>query len=262
MSRVSVLIMSRWRPASLERMLVSLTRSERIEILVRIDADDDNANAYRVVCDAHGAALYVEQRPLTLGEGFNSLAARCTGDVLIALPDDYEIVQDDWAERLMAAAETLGPAGFISPRDPTHPGFTSMIAVPRKTYEALGYIIAPHFPFWFGDTWWDELREMTGLWTEADFDLTADARGSVTGIADLDFWARVFEATRPERVRDAGKLLAMAFIDPVLDLCRAKVAHLRSPELIATWEARQASPPSARYLEHRTAMAEKYEVKL
>jgi hypothetical protein len=141
--------------------------------------------------------------------------------------------------------------------------------------------MSPYFPFWFIDTWWEEIGIFLGAKIEIDLDATLpDGKGDTHGLNDISFWASVFDATRAMRVRDAIKLAKLitnegdprfqSFIGALpwrQVACAQNVAHLRTPQFIQAWQVRSDAAPSKRYaevkLEAETLMAqlEKEEVK-
>jgi len=73
--------------------------------------------------------------------------------------------------------------------------------------------LAEAFPFWFTDTWLDEIALMLGRKAPVRVEWKPQGqRGKTTRMRDLAFWAWVFEAARPERIEDARKLAALAGI--------------------------------------------------
>jgi hypothetical protein len=74
--------------------------------------------------------------------------------------------------------------------------------------KAAGCAFVPYFPFWFGDTWLDELRAfVTGEDSDVEENLCLYIPvGKTTGIMDLDFWWGFFNATRPLRIAEAYKV--------------------------------------------------------
>ena len=256
---ISVLIPSRGRPDKLSRCLKSLGVHDNVEILV--GTDDDDTSDYLPAVNGYGR-IYTAPRSETLGICINKLAAKATGTLLFCLGDDYVINAPDWPDRIVcAAAKMPNGIGILYPRDPYMTRFATLPIISRRTYESLGYYMAPYFPFWFIDTWLDEIAEFLGAKIEIDLDATLpDGKGLTHGLTDLYFWADFFEALRPLRVHDAINLARLAFDErsPQFQsfmtelpnrqrLCGAEVAHLRTPDFIQNWQGRADGAPSRHY---------------
>lgn len=207
---ISVLIPERGRPQELERLIASLvdTFDENFEIIVQGDDDDET---WRPSIGGHRIRLLRKPRPPTLGEKLNQLAAEAKGSILWFVANDMVMATPDWAAKFREAAARLPDGiGVLYPRDPTHPGdYTSFWAITRRMYETVGFFAPPWFPYWFVDTWWNEIGTLLDRKVQIDVDLGApDGRGeTVGGRPDLEFWCKFFEDTRPMRVRDAIMLL-------------------------------------------------------
>jgi SEC-C motif/Glycosyl transferase family 2 len=268
---LSVLIASRARPQKLARCLKSLSTHENVEVLIATDEDD--SSDYASVIKGYGQH-FIAPRPKTLGVCINELAARATGKLLFFLGDDYVIEAPNWPERIMRAAEKMpGQIGVLYPRCVFHRGFANLPIISRRMYNALGYYMPPYFPFWFIDTWWDEIGTFLDEKIEIDLDATLpDGKGNTHGLTDISFWASVFDATRTMRLRDATKLAKLVINegDPRFQsfimalpwrevICAQNVAHLRMPQFIQAWQGRSDAAPSKRYaevkLEAETLMA-------
>jgi glycosyltransferase involved in cell wall biosynthesis len=267
---ISVLIPTRARPDKLARCLESLGAHDNVEIIVGIDEDDDLVGEYAGIGASCKLIFDTAPREPTLGALVNRLAKRAGGDYLFFLGDDYVVQQPDWPQRILDAAQHLpNGVGVLYPRCPFHPKFASLPIISRQTYEALGQFSTDLFPYWFLDTWLDEIGEMLGQKTEVDLDcVPPEGKGDTHGLVDIKFWAQIFESLRPQRVEQAKKLASLAYSDPkrlkfALDTidwriqqCAARVVHLQNPEFIAQWEKRSDEKPSPRYLEAKTRAKE------
>jgi hypothetical protein len=151
--------------------------------------------------------------------------------------------------------------GVLYPRDKLHPGHASFPLITRRMVDAVGFYVVPWFPFWWIDTWADEIGIMLGLRREIDAEVgQQEERGKSHGLVDLPFWVEFFNGTRPLRARDAINLARLAYPDDprtvervmaalpqMIDLCVARTAHLSSPKFLAHWAEQAASPPPPQY---------------
>lgn len=279
---ISILMPTRGRPTTFRRALESLLQADgtlhkKIEIVVGFDEDDDTRMAaiqsiIDLKIDPAQVNIIVGPRPRSLGTLFGALAERSKGVWMMLMCDDFVIRDRDWYDKTMAAVAQLpNRFGMAFPRDEMHPDFPIMPCISRETAQLVGYYIQPIFPYWFGDTWWDEIGMLTGIRQEIDFDvLYPDGKGKTTGLRDIKFWLDVFEQTRPMRMGHALKILEHAYgktdkrMMKVLQefeqrqaLCRKRVAHLHNPNLIAELEAHVGGEaPSAHYEEMKQEAAD------
>lgn len=261
-SLISVLIPARGRPLELARCIRSLRSAAgndpAIEILVAID-DDDAAFHRSPFADGAVRAL-VGPRPATLGAKLNTLAAAARGNILWFIADDYVMDTAGWPDRFRTAVAALpGGAGVAYPRDALHDDHASFPLITRPMLDVVGYFAPVWFPYWFVDTWWDEIGILMGWHRQIDVQVSApEGRGQSHSVFDIAFWAQLFEDTRSMRVRDARLLMAAGGHDtaPMLAAlparyarCAQRTALLRDPERVAYWESHQAlGPRPARYL--------------
>lgn len=262
---ISVLVPTRGRPENLARLLKSLGRHASVEVIIGLDADDPYVPDY-VAKIAEIAPDYpliiVAQRHPTLGALINSLAAKSSGAWMAAVPDDYVLMTPDWPEKLLAdCAQLPRRMGVVYLNDSLHPEFTAFPVISRFAYNAIGHYLNDSFPYWFGDTWWDEIGEMMGTKVESQVQVFAPAgKGKTHGLVDFPFWLEYFEATRRLRVEQA-MLLAKSAFDPqdermkrmLAELpqrqahCAQRVAHLHNPKLQEAFGSLQDAKPSEAY---------------
>lgn len=264
---ISVLIPYFREPEKLKPCIQSLIEKaggdDRSEILIATDEDEPNR-----IGDIGLMRLrvFTWPRPQTLGEKLNKLAKEAKGSILWFLSQDYEMTTEGWPEKFRATVKTLpNGIGVLYPKDKLHVDHAAYPIITRKMMDTVGYFMPAHFPYWFVDTWWDEIGIMLGIKHEIDVEVSHQGeRGKSHGLIDLAFWVEVFEATRHFRVADTVKLLrvahAIAGNDPPpreamqelgqrAQICAARVAHLAHPHFIKSWEANVASPPGPAYAE-------------
>jgi glycosyltransferase involved in cell wall biosynthesis len=273
---ISVILPSRGRPLQCRRAVESLNRNAgncRIEILVGLDEDDPTLEEYRLV----DAEICIAPRGKTLGAIQNRLAAQARGRYLMFFTDDYVLEQPEWGQAILTVGKRLPQdIGVLYLDDPTHPGFSTFPVIPRAVYETVGYLAPAFFPYWFTDTWYDEIGELLAAKLQVPVTVAApEGRGKTHGLIDLPFWLDVFERTRPLRVNDTLALAAKGFGEEAarrgadstefmrrLTLCEKRVAHLHDPALQAKLAEGAASKPGPFYEEVKAeaaALCEKLE---
>lgn len=267
---ISVLIPERGRPEMLERCIQSLLDTagddHRIEILVAID-DDDPAWIDREPIPMPRTRYFRWPRAITLGEKLNRLGQEAAGGIFWFIANDYIVETLGWPAKFREAVANLpNGIGVPFPRDDLHPNHASFPIITRRMQEAIGFLFPPCYPYWFIDTTWDQHGIMLGQRFEIDVTVRApEGRGLSHGLYELQFWVSFWEAMAPVRLREAAQLIAAAYghgtpafqtvmqdIPRRQQICKARTAHLSTPEFLAEWGSRSESPPAPRYQEVRT----------
>lgn len=248
---ISVLIPVRGDSWSMVAALTaSLGDHPKVEILIGVDEDDEFWANLQSVPD--NLRLIRAPRPLTLGDKLNRMAGEAKGDILWFIAQDYVMETPDWVDRFKSAVKAMpNKCGVLYPHDDLHPDHAAFPIITKDMVQICNrYFMAPYFPYWFIDTWWDEVGIMSGLKKEIDVTVKHQGvRGKSKLIKDLDYWAGIFESTRPMRLKQAIGLMhyahgeqTPAFQAGMQDLpsrqqiCAQRVSHLRHPQFIAHWE--------------------------
>lgn len=266
---LSICLPSRGRPAKCIAAVRSLMQGYDlplgVEVIIGLDTDDDTRGQVTdALAGTPRVAFSIDAPEVTLGRKFNRLAAAATGRWVMWMVDDYTIPAPRWPEFLRE--ELTDPWTVYYLRDDLHPDFTTFPVVSRKMLDVVGFLFAPWFPFWFGDTWWDEIGTLINRKQMLSVAVVAqEGRGKTQGLRDVGFWAEFFEATRGWRVRQAGDILAKvhasrtdeAFVAEAADMerrdaeCRARVQHLRHPNFVAQMGQQSDGRMSPNYMQAR-----------
>ncbi len=273
--RVALLLPTRGRAPSLRRAIDSVANTaaapDDVTVVVGIDEDDD---ATRELASHYRPRVPVLWSPgtreLTLGRLWNRLAALphdC--DVLAMMTDDYVMQTPGWdAQYRQAAAQMPEGYGTAWPADPLHaPDFCTLPVITRRMMERMGFFVPPWFPFWFHDTWLEEMGAFVGCRLPLQARVGAPGgRGATQSMRDLAFWGTVFEATRRMRMRLASALIDEMYagkphlqvslkfsMQGVAMFYARRNAPLVDAQRAAAIEARHrpAGEPGARYLAAR-----------
>jgi hypothetical protein len=216
--RIALLLPSRRRPQSLRRAIESIgataARPEDVVAVVGVDDDDDETLELAARFRPPVPVLWSRgPRELTLGRLWNRLAAADHGcDVLAMCCDDYTMETPGWDDNYRQAAAIM-PSGYGTawPTDALvgDADFCTAPVITRRMMDRLGFFVPPWFPFWFHDTWLEEMGAFVACRLPLASRIVApDGRGTTQNMRDLAFWARLFDATREMRMR-----LAMDMID-------------------------------------------------
>lgn len=236
--RITFLSMTRGRPQQFIAMCHAVARNvarpELTDIWCYVDDDDptvpDLVNHLRDNPPRIPVNWLIAPRPLTLGAGNNDSArvALETSGVVLLFPDDYHIRADGWDERVREAYDRIpGRLALHYIPDPiSKPEQITIVAASKEWFDTLGYLIPPYFPFWFGDTWLDDVTQMAQVKRRLDLDITADEKGKTTRMWNVPFWQRFFECTKLERISDALRIAEAVGNTERAELLRAVLAEL------------------------------------
>lgn len=230
---LSVILPTYYRPALLKRALLSLLRPdgtppEGVEILVGRQDDD-----FTTPEEFAGVRYLAIPEQITLARKSNVLASYACGRWLVPFADDMVVSVPDWSERVIQAAESTKALVHLSLEGGGD--FAYLPVVSREMINVDGWFCAPWFPYWFTDTWWDEIATMTWGRRAVDVGLHQPSGAKSSGQPDLLFWVHVFNRLRSQRVETAARLMGHAPSWDTIALCEQRVAHLYSPDFISAW---------------------------
>lgn len=258
--RILCAIATRGRPLRLAGTLHSLTTlaSGKNQIDYVIGVDQDDKATLDLVPDlggTYGCLSVVRPRPVTLGDAWNSLAKDREWDVCAIIADKHLCLTPKWDTGI---ARLFGEHNLAAARwNLLDKPLESVLMLPRKWYEAVGYLLPPYFPFWFSERWVVEVFELAfgaGLPMVPDM-LIAEPPWKTQGLRDLKFWFDFFAKTRVDRVRQAHAIAtAFNIADPAIEagLAKMRLADAwQKPRIKGYYETRgdaRKDPPSPAYI--------------
>lgn len=205
--KVTVCIASRGKADGLvekvEEILAACTLPDT-RVSIAFDEDDE---AGIVHFDNPRVVWSVAARADDLGSAFNRCARQCPADLYVCGDDDRSYGPIGW-DSLAAEAASKLPAGIgmVAEERADKNALPDFLAVTEKMASVLGYLMPTHFPFWFIDTWLDEVARMAGCMVRAPITVSMRPEGT-RGMRDLAWWAEFFDRTRPLRHAEASDLL-------------------------------------------------------
>lgn len=141
--------------------------TSRVEVVIAVDswAEACCAEALRTAAAFPNRVkvVYQPDRPGTCVKGWNAAAAKATGDVLIAIADDFE-PPSRWDEKLAAVAPDGWHLGdhVVKVFDGYNPDLCTLAILTKTRYDHFGYIFYPGYLSLFSDT------EFTNLASQGD----------------------------------------------------------------------------------------------
>jgi hypothetical protein len=231
--RVNLCVPTRGKPTHLAEFVGETAGNAMLpDTRIVIGCDDDDAPLFAppgLVDNTDQIIWSVAPREDALGAKYNRCAAAYDADLYVMGVDDVAIATPGW-DRILAEIAGEAPDGiaFIYfGREPHGEDLPSMIAVTKRAIEIVGFC-PPFFPFWWNNTWVDEIAQMCGRVVRAPIETRYPTEFPEPARRDVAYWARFFEATRVLREQAADRLIAASDDS---NLRRRQLAELRAPLL-------------------------------
>jgi tetratricopeptide (TPR) repeat protein/glycosyltransferase involved in cell wall biosynthesis len=223
-NHISILMPTRKRTVFLEGVLDSLEEKTQnkdlIDLWLYVDHDDGETLDFigRGRLNAYSFKIHwaVGERTGSQGEMVNILWRKCrTGaGIYMPLPDDYKIITHSWDRIVRETFNRFSPRILLAYVDePTGaPGQTVLFLLSAEWINCLGRIVTHYFPYWFDDTWLDEVSQMVGRRIKIDIRMEPQSgKGKTIRMRNLPFWHKFYIHTADERLCDAEKLRRAIF---------------------------------------------------
>lgn len=252
---LSIILPSWRRPEMLARCLSSLAGGGHempwnVEVLVGLQ--DDDFDNYRDVPPIGGVRMLSIPEQHSLGAKMNVIAKEARGRFLMPLADDMVVTNSDWERNVVGGAHFAQSTGKMAHAVyPPHPDFTILPILPKAWVELAGFFAAPWFPYWFTDTWWDEIATMIGGRSPVDVGINQPDGNHTSGQPDLLLWISLFTRLRPLRIATAELIRGSRVPWELIARCEQRVAHIYHPDFIARWS--QDDRRNSRYNEAAAA---------
>lgn len=275
--KIAICIPTRNRPLLLISVLTAFDQlsSGKHEISYCIGVDEDDAHAYEAARLAAGhipriSICFVPKDVVTIGGIWNYLAAGYKTapegeepDIYLAHVDDALPIARYWDEMIVRYAQHHPAFSWFDAELGTQAGYP---IITKRWLRECGYFQAEHFPFWFCDTWFEEVFQFTfnrKILIPSPL-AVGGKRGTTTNLRDLDFWWGFFNSMRRVRLLEAhglsktfGVLGSGATYQEFIvsrshwiNEATKRDVSFRGERLRVIEEARQEQKePSARYLE-------------
>jgi len=210
--QIILTVPTRGRPDLVVQTVWSLLENAALattRIVVGLDSDEPVIHLPEEFPATGRLTFITALREDSLGAKYNRCAAVFPkGDVFVLGCDDAAF-DEGWDEKILAAAQSfsdgIGTVFFGADPQVLQPG----IAITRGQVERQGYFMTDLFPFWWHDTWADEIARMTGRFKDIGTSIKCEFTGPLKasrGCRDVEFWARLFDETRHLRWETAAKI--------------------------------------------------------
>ncbi|HYD63869.1 hypothetical protein [Azospirillum sp.] len=288
---IAILVTTRGRPERFLRLVDSFHRNalftDRIKVWCYVDDDDEASLATLPAASREGGSvkfdIVVGPRPLTLGIAVNQLyeKAKEDSDLFFFIGDEYVMETKAWDlefDRVFSAYPDGIVLGYVPDTTIIDNGGNEdqQVTLPIMTRawgERVGYFWPDDFPFWWSDTWLDEIALMVGRKAPVRVRVRSAGKGKTYRFWNAPFWARVFERGFPDRLAAASKLwqaipghegdeegfFRAVSVQPLADRFAAyRLSEGIEGILGELTHSGESGPPSAIYLEAERRAYERY----
>lgn len=242
MTTITLCVPSRGRPEGcagfVESALMLADDPARVDILVGLDECDPHLARYREIVPRAGARISIGKRT-NVNATFDRLMDEAEGEIVGWGADDLRVATQGWDS---VTTESVGAFGFWSPHVNGHSA-RACAAYPfvskdfeRRIRAAQGFVTPPFFPFWFGDTWLDDLAMLLARRGHMAWRYDQSGNGLTRGMRDLRFWGDVFVAYRPARISAAVAIFGDERVRPMVEFIGSMVRFDLAPEVVARAE--------------------------
>lgn len=205
--KIAICIPSRKRPRLLAASLTCLQEMEsgKHDVVYEVGYDNDDPHTGNVAQDNKAGAYSIPSRIITIGGIWNYLVGKIDADVYCAMIDDAFPITPHWDDVI---ARLSGQHEAFSWHEPLYPHNAGYPIATKAWIRKVGEIVPEHFPFWFMDTWFEEIAVLISgrplfmtqrLCIYSKQEETQNLRG-------LSFWWGFFNATRAIRINQAWKI--------------------------------------------------------
>jgi hypothetical protein len=231
-------------------MFHHVARHDDVSIILGVDDDDPELNNYRGL---ESDLVRVSIAPRTnVNATFDRLMQEAQGDIVGWGSDDVVCETQHWDE---ITRDAIGEAdiGFWRPRIRGQASDTvaAYLFMP-KTFEerirrAQGFVVPPFFPYWFGDTWLDDIAVLIARRHEMAWSYRPSGNGLTRGMRDLPFWTGYFNALRPARLNAAVAIVGDETVRPMVEFIAAMARFEFDPSLFERAESMAEPEPNPLY---------------
>ncbi len=260
--KISVCIPTRNRPRLISACLTALDEfsSGQNEVVYVVGIDSDDQASLPLLQSLQSRInlriVIFSDNVISGGLRWNALCAYEKADAYSAQIDDAFPISPFWDATIGSIAKNQEAFSWHVP------GYVNDALFPIATQawiDKAGFFLAPHFPYWFCDTWFAEVvRYVRNEQVFMSQSLALYSKEDETiGFRDLDFWWGFFNATRVLRLADAMRI--SGFTGSQADFAESRNEWIgydlkrdlyhRGP-VIAELECRRAvrGEPSAKYV--------------
>lgn len=254
--KIAILIPSRNRPRMLSAVITALHEMEsgKNEVHYWVGYDKDDQLTGDEILGWIPTGVEVPKEIITIGSIWNNLAQQANADIYSCMIDDAFPITPHWDKAMTSMAIQYEAFSWYEVSAPWNVGYPTCT---KSWLDKIGYIVPEHFPFWFCDTWFQEMVNfVTRRPVPVSQSMSLFSKQEATqNLRDLDFWWGFFSAMRKIRLREAFAHLNCSWEEflitrkPFIDAGKFRDAEFRGARIAELEGARGIkSEPSPKYL--------------
>ena len=232
---LSLLLPTRGRPEMLAQVFASLEQTvaqkNKVAVWLYIDHDDqvtmDAIQAGKFKGYTFGIHWVVGESAASLGEILNLTWRACTSGsgIFMMHVDDTLFVTPGWDDIIRAAFNKHPDRILVAyPHDPELHEPTFQMILSAEWLAVTERFSTGYFPFWFEDTWLDQIGQIIGRREQLPIKLgMIGGKGKTSRMRNVAFWTGFYNHTLDERVHLAKELLQQIHPKPCTE--REQIEH-------------------------------------
>jgi hypothetical protein len=232
---ISLLLPTRGRPQMLAQVFASLEQTiaqkSKVAVWLYIDHDDqltmDAIQAGQFKGYSFGIHWVVGESAASLGEIHNLTWRACTSGsgIFMLHADDTLFVTPGWDDIIRTAFNQYPDRILVAhPHDPELHEPTFQMILSAEWMAVTDRFSTAYFPFWFDDTWLDQIGQIIGRREQLPIKLgLIGGKGKTPRMRNVAFWTGFYNHTLDERVHTAKELLKKIHPEPCAE--RDQIEH-------------------------------------
>jgi len=216
---ISLLLPTRGRPDMLAQVFASMEQTiaqkSKVAVWLYIDHDDqvtmDAIQAGKFKGYSFGIHWVVGESAASIGELHNLTWRACNSGsgIFMLHADDTLFVTPGWDDIIRAAFNKYPDHILVAhPHDPELHEPTFQMILSAEWLAVTGRFSTGYFPFWFEDTWLDQIGQIIGRREQLPIKLgLIGGKGKTSRMRNVAFWTGFYNHTLDERVHTAKELL-------------------------------------------------------
>ncbi|MBF0227302.1 MAG: hypothetical protein HQK76_17795, partial [Desulfobacterales bacterium] len=219
-NHISLLLPTRKRHTQLKKLFDSIEENTQdkklIDVWVYVDEDDELTKLFIhnntwIKYNFKINWIIGERLPGRSGQILNELWKKCktNAGIYMGISDDYIFIKKHWDELVRQAFNSYPDRILLAyPEDPTAGGEQVTFAIMSAEWlNIVGRFVPEYFPFWFGDTWIDQVAKLIQRKVKLDMRMEPQGgKGKTQGMKNLVFWQNFFNNMLDERINEADAL--------------------------------------------------------
>ena len=211
--KINACIASREHPQWVKEIVtqtLAMAKLPDTKIVIALDDDDLTAPGLANEVSSDKVIVSIAAREDSLGAKYNRAATAYDADLYVLLADDGVIATPDWDVKIIEPASLFTDGIFcVNFGYPMYAsGIPAVFAASKKLVEMMGFFLNPYHPFWWHDTYLNEIAQFIGRRVEVNVQMSYPFNFEKTrGMRDVLHWATFFDTMRKKRMETAQRII-------------------------------------------------------